>query len=80
MAEEYARGEVRCMELEEYVGLIADALEMLPAQTAVQRLTGDGARDSLVAPLWSLKKFVVLNEIDKELQRRNTMQGARFEE
>lgn len=80
MAEEYARGEVRCMELDEYVGLIADALEMLPAQTAVQRLTGDGARDSLVAPLWSLKKFVVLNEIDKELQRRDTMQGARFEE
>ena len=78
MAEEYARGEVRCMELDEYVGLIADALELLPAETAVQRLTGDGARDSLIAPLWSLKKFVVLNEIDKELAHRGTMQGARF--
>lgn len=79
MAEEYARGELRCMELEEYVGIIADALELLPPETAVQRLTGDGGRDSLIAPLWSLKKFVVMNEIDKEMLRRDTVQGAKFE-
>lgn len=78
MAEEYARGEFRCLELEEYVNLIVDALELLPPETAVQRLTGDGGRDSLIAPLWSLKKFVVLNEIDKEMVRRDTVQGARW--
>lgn len=80
MAEEYERGELRCLELGEYVGIIVDALELLPPETAVQRLTGDGARDSLIAPLWSLKKFVVLNEIDKEMVRRNTVQGAYYEQ
>ncbi len=78
MANEYENGEFRCMELSEYVKVIVDSLELLPPETTVQRLTGDGARDSLIAPLWSLKKFVVLNEIDKEMVRRNTMQGAKY--
>lgn len=80
MAQEYAAGNVKCLELFEYVNIIADALELLPPEIVVQRLTGDGGRDSLVAPLWSLKKFVVLNEIDKELVRRNTMQGSKCNE
>lgn len=78
IAKQYEAGEFRCLELEEYVNIIVDALELLPPETVVQRLTGDGGRDSLIAPLWSLKKFVVLNEIDKEMVRRNTMQGAKF--
>lgn len=78
LAEQYANGEFRCMELEEYVKVIVDSLELLPPETVIQRLTGDGAKDSLIAPLWSLKKFVVLNEIDKEMVRRNTVQGAKF--
>ena len=80
IAEEYQNGEFRCMELEEYVRVIVDALEHLPKETVIQRLTGDGAKDSLIAPLWSLKKFVVLNEIDKEMVRRNTVQGAKFKD
>lgn len=80
IAEEYQNGEFQCMELEEYVRVIVDALEHLPKETVIQRLTGDGAKDSLIAPLWSLKKFVVLNEIDKEMVRRNTVQGAKFKE
>lgn len=80
IAKQYEKGEFRCMELSEYVNVIVDALELLPKETVIQRLTGDGAKDSLIAPLWSLKKFVVLNEIDKEMVRRNTMQGAKFEE
>lgn len=79
IAKEYANGEFGCMELMEYVNVIVDALELLPKETVVQRLTGDGSKDSLVAPLWSLKKFVVLNEIDKEMVRRNTVQGAKFD-
>ncbi|MDO4618296.1 MAG: TIGR01212 family radical SAM protein [Clostridia bacterium] len=78
IAEEYERGEFRCLELKEYVDIIVDALELLPPETTVQRLTGDGAKDSLIAPLWSLKKFVVLNEIDKEMVRRNTYQGKNY--
>ena len=78
MAQEYTAGALRCMELSEYVNTIVDALELLPPELVVQRLTGDGGRESLIAPLWSLKKFVVLNEIDKEMVRRNTVQGAKW--
>ena len=79
LAKEYEEGKIRCLELGEYVDIIVDALELLPAETVLQRLTGDGARNELVAPLWTLKKFVVLNEIDKEMVRRATMQGAKFQ-
>lgn len=80
MAEEYKAGKLKCMELFEYVSLIVDCLELLPKETVIQRLTGDGARDKLIAPLWSLKKFVVLDEIDKEMVRRDTYQGKKIDE
>jgi hypothetical protein len=73
----YARGEVSIMDRDEYVGLVCDFLERLAPEIVVQRLTGDGARDHLVAPLWSLAKFEVLNTIDGELERRGTRQGSR---
>ncbi len=78
LAAMYERGEFDTLRFEEYVSLIADQLELLPPETVIQRLTGDGARAELIAPLWSLKKFVVLNEIDKELARRDSFQGRRF--
>ena len=78
MAAEYARGEFELLSLEEYVQIVCDQLELLPPEVVVQRLTGDGAKDDLIGPLWSLKKFVVLNEIDKELVRRDSFQGKRF--
>lgn len=78
MAEQYENGEFETLSLEEYVNTVVDCLEYLSEETVIQRLTGDGGRDMLVAPLWSLKKFVVLNEIDKEMVRRNTYQGVKF--
>ena len=78
IAEQYERGEFKLLTLEEYVQIIADQLELFHPETVIQRLTGDGGRDSLIGPLWSLKKFVVLNEIDKELLRRGTFQGSRW--
>jgi len=71
----YQRGEVMVMEKDEYVGLVCDYLERLRPEVLVQRLTGDGGRDYLIAPLWSLKKFEVLNSIDDELKRRGSSQG-----
>lgn len=62
-------------EMEEYAELICDQLEIIPPEIVIQRITGDGAKEDLVAPLWSLKKFCVMNEIDKELARRNSWQG-----
>ena len=54
------------------VDIIVSQLELFPKETVIQRLTGDGGRESLIGPLWSLKKFVVLNEIDKEMIRRKS--------
>ena len=76
LAEQYLRGEFETMGLEEYVELVCDQLEILPPEVLIERLTGDGARDSLIAPLWSRDKKNVLNSIDKELRRRGTIQGA----
>ncbi len=79
MAEQYKNGEFETLSLSEYVNTVVDCLEYFSEETVIQRLTGDGGRDTLIAPLWSLKKFVVLNEIDKEMVRRDTYQGVRFE-
>lgn len=79
LAEQYAQGMFCTLSLEEYVDIIIRQLEVFPPETIFQRLTGDGGRDSLIAPLWSLKKFVVLNEIDKEMVRRDTYQGAQYQ-
>lgn len=78
IAEQFEKNEFNTLSLYEYVGIICDCLELFHEDTVIQRLTGDGGRDDLIAPLWSLKKFVVLNEIDKELLRRNSYQGIRF--
>ncbi|WP_243370255.1 TIGR01212 family radical SAM protein [Geotalea sp. SG265] len=78
LEEEYAQGRVRMLDRDEYVGLVCDFLERLDPAMSVQRLTGDGNRDHLIAPLWSLQKFEVLNTIDNELVRRGTHQGSRF--
>jgi radical SAM protein (TIGR01212 family) len=78
LAEMYGRGEVRVLDRDDYAGLVCDFLELLRPQVLIHRLTGDGGHDNLVAPLWSLKKFEILNLIDAELERRGTRQGSRF--
>ncbi|MBQ9940489.1 MAG: TIGR01212 family radical SAM protein [Clostridia bacterium] len=71
----YDNGKVKELSREEYVDITVSQLEILPSKTIVGRLTGDAPKEHLVSPLWSLKKFCVLNEIDKEFVRRNTFQG-----
>ena len=78
MAEQYARGEFRTLEMDEYIDILIRQLELIPPETVMQRLTGDGARSTLIAPLWSIKKFEVLNEIDRQLEKGNTYQGRLF--
>lgn len=78
LASQYLDGAVRLLDRDEYVGLVCDFLERLDPGIVVQRLTGDGNRKDLIAPLWSLQKFEVLNCIDGELERRGTRQGARL--
>lgn len=71
----YERGEFEAMERDEYVKTVCDQLEIMPKDTVIERVTGDGVKDDLIAPLWSTKKTVVTNEIDKEFAKRNTYQG-----
>lgn len=75
MAKQYEEGQFRLLERDEYVDIIVRQLEVLPPETVIQRLTGDGGRESLIGPMWSLKKFEVLNAIDKEMEKRDTWQG-----
>ncbi len=76
----YRKGEIKVFKKDEYVELICDELEIIHSDIVIQRITGDGARDSLIAPLWSIKKFDVINGVDKELLRRNSYQGIRISE
>ena len=78
LAEMYGRGEVNVLDRDEYAGLVCDFLELLDPSLLIHRLTGDGGHDNLIAPLWSLKKFEVLNLIDAEMERRGTRQGSLF--
>lgn len=79
LASQYLDGAVRMLDRDEYVGLVCDFLERLDPGVVIQRLTGDGNRQDLIAPLWSLQKFEVLNCIDGELARRGTRQGKKCE-
>ena len=75
LGDAYQRGQIPILDQDDYVTLACDVLERLHPDTVIHRLTGDGPRDRLLAPLWSLKKWEVLNAIDAELARRNTRHG-----
>ena len=78
LAKEYKEGKITPLTKDEYVDIIVSQLEVIPKEVVIQRLTGDGARESLLAPIWSLKKFEVLNAIDKLMAERNTFQGSKL--
>ena len=64
----YARGEFRCLTLEEYGSILKSCIDLLPERVVVHRITGDGAKRELVAPLWSADKKRVLNYLNSLLQ------------
>ena len=63
---------------DEYCDLICDCLELLPPTITIHRLTGDGPKKDLIAPLWSSNKRTVLNQIHHRLKERNTWQGRLY--
>lgn len=77
MVRDYHEGRLEFMDMETYVNLICDQVEQIPPEIIIHRLTGDAPRDTIIGPLWSLKKWEVLNAIDRELKQRNTFQGAK---
>ena len=74
----YLNGDLKVNTKEEYVEKVINVLENISSEIVIHRLTGDGDRETLVAPLWSIKKIDVLNSIHKELKRRNTYQGKLY--
>lgn len=75
MARQYAQGEIRLLERDEYVSLVCDMLEQLPPTVAIQRMHADAPRDVLVAPDWCLNKAGILDDIRREQRRRDSWQG-----
>ena len=72
----YAAGQVRPMERDEYISTVCEALTLLPREMIVHRLTGDGDKCSLAAPLWSGDKKAVRAAMDRALRERDIVQGS----
>ncbi len=70
LEKELLAGKFRCLSLSEYAGILDRCLEALPEHVVVHRITGDGAKRDLVAPLWSADKKQVLNYLNRTLQYR----------
>ena len=71
-------GELEFLSQEDYIELIINGISMLPEEMVVHRLTGDAPRELLIGPMWSLKKWEVLNSIDKALEDNDLWQGKNF--
>ena len=69
LAKDYEHGLFKCMTMDEYTDLIRDCIAVLPEDIVIHRMTGDGAKKTLIAPLWSADKKRVLNELNKKLSQ-----------
>ena len=74
----YKENNLHSLTKEEYIDIVVDQLELLRPEIVIHRITGDPKLDDLVEPDWLIKKFCVLNDIDKEMVRRDTYQGSKL--
>ena len=75
LAKEYEEGNIRCLNLEEYGAILKQCVDILPEHVVVHRITGDGAKKDLIAPLWSADKKRVLNYLHKVLETKPSPGG-----
>lgn len=80
LADYYKEHPFHILTKEEYIDIVIKQLELLNPQIVIHRITGDPKKEDLIAPNWLLKKFCVLNDIDKEMVRRNTYQGKKIKD
>lgn len=80
LAEDYLAGKFQVYSMEEYLDLLIDCLEHLSPDMVIHRLTGDGPKELLLAPLWSSAKRTVLNTLHQECKARNSYQGKQYKE
>lgn len=78
LANLYEKEKFHVLTLEEYVDIVINQLELLPGDLVIHRITGDPNPNDLIEPTWLIKKFGVLNEIDKEMVRRDSYQGKKY--
>ncbi len=78
LAQDYRCGKFEVMSVEEYMDVLFSCIELLPRDVVIHRLTGDGPKRLLLAPLWSGDKKRVLNTIHRELERRDILQGKHW--
>ena len=77
LASLYEKEKFHILTKEEYVDIVCDELELLREDIVINRITGDPDKNLVIEPTWLIKKFGVLNEIDKEMERRNSYQGKK---
>lgn len=75
---DYQNGLFKPLSMDEYIDILCDCIEILPKETVIHRLTGDGDKKLLVAPLWSADKKRVLNAINRAFRERNIVQGSKY--
>ena len=80
LEELYEKERFHILTRDEYTELVAKQLEYIPLSMVIHRLTGDPDKNLLIEPTWSLKKFIVLNEIDKYMRKNNIYQGGKIKE
>ncbi|MFQ6792094.1 MAG: TIGR01212 family radical SAM protein [Thomasclavelia sp.] len=68
----------KVLKRDEYIDLVVEQLAYLPEKIVIERLTGDGKIDDLIAPLWSIKKVTILNDIDKLMVSKDYYQGCKL--
>lgn len=78
LEKEYKNGSFKTLSMEEYIDILCDAVEILPENVVIHRLTGDGDKKLLVSPMWSADKKRVLNAINKAFNEKNVTQGRNF--
>lgn len=77
LLKDYENSKFNALTMEQYIDILCDAVSIIPKNVIIHRLTGDGDKKILVAPLWSGNKKVVLNTINKTFEERNIIQGSK---
>lgn len=73
----YNKEKFHILTKEEYIDIVIEQLENLRPEIVINRITGDPVKEDLIEPTWLIKKFCVLNDIDKEMLKRNSYQGKK---
>ena len=78
LADEFRQGKFNVLDMDKYIDILENCVMLLPPETVIHRLTGDGAKKDLIAPLWSADKKRVLNTVNARFREDGVTQASRF--